>query len=105
MKIFQGYTSWVPSVAFSPDSQILVSGNHFFASLWHLNTGSCLKTFQGHSSWVWSVTFSLNGKTLATGSQDRTIRLWDVNTGECLKTLLAVVVPLTLLDVSSKEKG
>ncbi|NES18391.1 MAG: hypothetical protein F6K41_05540 [Symploca sp. SIO3E6] len=81
-----GHLSWVHSVAFSPEGNILASGsNDQTVRLWDVNTGQCLKTLQGHTGCISSVAFSPKGKILASGSNDQTVRLWDVNTGQCLK--------------------
>jgi len=83
-----GHLSWVHSVAFSPEGNILASGsNDQTVRLWDVNTGQCIKTLQGHTSCINSVAFSPEGNILASGSNDQTVRLWDVNTGQFLKAL------------------
>ncbi|MFS0519401.1 NB-ARC domain-containing protein [Nostoc sp. UIC 10607] len=83
-----GHTSWVQSLAFSPNGEILASGsNDQTVRLWNVHTGQCLKTLRGHTSWVQSLAFSPDGEILASGSKDQTIKLWRVHTGECLRTL------------------
>ncbi|MCP2728856.1 NB-ARC domain-containing protein [Limnofasciculus baicalensis] len=85
---YKGHLSWVHSVAFSPEGQILASGsNDETVRLWDVNTGQCLKTLRGHTGCVQSVAFSPDGQILASGSNDQTVRLWDVKTGQCLKVL------------------
>ena len=47
LKTLQGHTSWVWSVALSPDAQTLVSGSQDETiKLWDVNTGVCLKTLR-----------------------------------------------------------
>jgi WD40 repeat protein len=82
-----GHTSWVRSIAFSPDGKTLVSGSEDQVRLWEVSSGQCLMTLQGHTSAVRSVAFNPDGKTLASGSEDQTVRLWEVSSGQCLKTL------------------
>jgi WD40 repeat protein len=42
------HTSWIASVVFSPDSQILLSGSFDRTiKLWNVATGSCVKTLMG----------------------------------------------------------
>ncbi|KAF9130373.1 hypothetical protein BGX30_013551 [Mortierella sp. GBA39] len=75
----------VNSVAFSPDSQRIVSGGHDgMVRLWDCRDGEELIAMEGHTSYVWSVAFSLCGKQIASGSSDETVRLWDAQTGAIL---------------------
>ena len=79
----------ISSVAFSPDSQFLVtSDTNGEIGLWRdLVDGEKLLNFTGHTSWVPAVAFSPDGRTLVSCSTDQTVKLWDVDTGKCLKTL------------------
>ncbi|OKH56980.1 AAA-like domain-containing protein, partial [Scytonema sp. HK-05] len=82
----EGDSSYVTSVAFSPDGKTIASGSDDnTVRLWNLN-GQQLKTLSKHSSSVTSVAFSPDGKTIASGSDDNTVRLWNLK-GEHLKTL------------------
>ena len=76
------HTSWINSVAFSPNGTLLASGSGSTVKLWDVATGANIHTLWGHTYGVWSVAFSPDGATLASGSGDGTIRLWDVLTGE-----------------------
>ena len=83
--LFTGHTSWVISIAFSPDGRTLASGAGWQDNtlrLWDVATGEHKRTLTGHDSTVGSVAFSPDGKMLASGSGDQTLRLWDVATGE-----------------------
>lgn len=85
---YKGHTSWVHSVAFSPNGKTLASGsNDQTVRLWDVNTGQCLKTFRGHTGCVQAIAFSPDGQILASGSNDQTVRLWDIKTGQCLQVL------------------
>ena len=77
----RGFT-FVRSVAFSSDGQILASASGREVYLWDVSTGEHQSTINGHLGEVWSVQFSPDGKTIATGSSDKTVRLWDLATGE-----------------------
>ena len=79
-----GHTGRVWSVAFSPNSQMLASGNDDRTiRLWELSQAEgkpkLIKVLEGHNFWVGSVAFSPDGQKLASGSYDKTIRLWDLN--------------------------
>jgi len=86
--VFAQRLTSIGSVAFSPDGQLLATGN---ASgeihLWQVADGRQLMSCQGHSGWVRSVAFSPDGTILASASSDQTIRLWDISSGHCLKEL------------------
>ncbi len=78
-------TMW--GVAFSPDGQVLATGNwDYQVYLWDVATGNQLLICSGHTDKVWSVAFHPRGNLLASGSDDQTIKLWDSHTGECIRT-------------------
>ena len=86
--MFEGYSDYVNSVAFSLDSKQVVSGSDDnTVRLWDAATGTALQTLEGHSSYVNSVAFSPDGKQVVSGSGDNTVRLWDAATGTALQTL------------------
>jgi hypothetical protein len=80
-----GHTSWVTSVAFSPDGQTLASGSwDATIRLWDVATGQSRgEPLQGHTYPVYSVAFSPDGQTLASGSWDATIILWNIEKEAC----------------------
>ncbi|MBA2286160.1 MAG: hypothetical protein H0W02_11795, partial [Ktedonobacteraceae bacterium] len=91
LKILQGYSNWVYSVAFSPSGNLLASGHQDnevrFWDLKDLKSVPFPRLLRGHLGVVYSVAFNRAGNMLASGSLDRMVRIWDVNTGECLATL------------------
>jgi WD domain, G-beta repeat len=74
---FQGHTSGVWSVAFSPDGQRIVSGSSDNTlRLWNIDGTPIGQPFQGHTAAVWSVAFSPDGQRIVSGRSDNALRLW-----------------------------
>jgi WD40 repeat protein len=94
VRVFEGHTSDVRSVAFSPDGQYALSGSDDgTVRLWEVATGEEVPVFEGHEGWVRSVAFSPDGRYVLAGSCGRRtdtgtrciiseLRLWEVATGE-----------------------
>ena len=77
--IFKQRTANIYSVRFSPDGQLLASGDqNGLVHLWDFNTGTLISTLKGHVGAVYSVHFSPEGSTLITGSDDGTVLLWEI---------------------------
>jgi WD40 repeat protein len=74
------------SLAFSPNSQRIVSANGDTAEVWDI-TGRLLADLKGHQSSVSSASFSPNGQLIVTTSvEDKTAKVWDI-TGRLLADL------------------
>ena len=82
----KGHTSFVQSLAFSPDGKKLASGNGQHGNLefepsiilWDVGTHRLLGSLKGHDNSILSLAFNPDGKVLASGSADEKVRLWDV---------------------------
>ncbi|MHA1469420.1 MAG: hypothetical protein ACTSSP_02530 [Candidatus Asgardarchaeia archaeon] len=78
-----GHTSAISSVAWSPDSKLIVSGSgDETIKVWDAASGTLLRTLEGHTWQVKSIAWSSDGKLIASGSEDNTIRVWDVRSGK-----------------------
>jgi WD40 repeat protein len=88
--IFTHNFGGVYATAFSPDSQLVASGE-YNGNLYicEVATKRLIFKLQGHTNWIWSIAFSPDGQILASASQDATIRLWDVQTGKVIHILQA----------------
>ena len=74
------------SIRFSPDGQMIASGDSSGSvKLWKRD-GSLTKTFTAHSAGVSSISFSPDGQMIASASSDKTVKLWKRN-GRLITTL------------------
>ncbi len=74
-----GYNTAVYSIAMSPDSKDIATGNwDGTVHLLDIATGTLKNRLTGHTNSVRSVAFSPDGKTLASGSWDTDARIWSV---------------------------
>ena len=84
LKTFQGHSSKLWSVAFSPDGQTIASSSDDqTVKLWELETIRCIRTVQGYNNWIWAAALSPDGEQLASASEDGKLRLWETATGNC----------------------
>ncbi len=78
-KLFElrGHTGAVSSLAFSADSDTLISGSYDKTiKLWNTNTGKNIDTLADHQAAVCSVACSLDGKLIVSSSADKTTKIW-----------------------------
>ncbi|KAF7967840.1 hypothetical protein HWV62_32914 [Athelia sp. TMB] len=82
-QLFEGHTSGVKTVAFSPDGRRVASGSRDnTVRVWNTETGALLAgPFKGHTGGVNSIAFSPNGLSIASGSEDKCICVWNGETG------------------------
>ncbi len=82
IRTIRKYSSYVLSIAISPDGQTLVSGSGSSGDstikVWQLSTGQELRSLTGHSGYVYSLAISPDGQTMISGSGDSTIKIWRV---------------------------
>ncbi|MBI2806978.1 MAG: serine/threonine protein kinase [Planctomycetes bacterium] len=78
LKIFQGHTNVITSLAFHPTKALLASASYDQTiKLWNLDTGLEVATLRGHTDTVDQVVFSPKGDRLASASRDLSVRVWD----------------------------
>ena len=101
LRTFEGYSSWIWSIALSRDGRRLAWGTaEKSLMIWDAASGQLQRTLRGHSGVVLSVKFSSDGSRLASGSSDHTIKLWDASTGALLRTLEGHNGPVNSVDFS-----
>jgi WD40 repeat protein len=75
------------AVAFSPDSETLVSGDHYGTiRTWNVANCGLREVLKGHSSGIARVCFDATGEVLASGSWNGTVTLWNFRTGNATAT-------------------
>jgi WD40 repeat protein len=86
--ILRHHTTWIYSIAFSPDSTLLASCSaDCTVCLWDAASGNLRHILIGHTEAIFKVAFNLDGATVLSCSFDGTIKFWDVQTGVCVNTL------------------
>jgi WD40 repeat protein len=88
VRVLEGHSDAIYSVALSPDGQVLATGSYDQKiKLWDTERGQELNTLSGHNGAVFGLAFRPDGKILASASADRTVKLWNVQSGKRTDTL------------------
>jgi WD40 repeat protein len=81
-RILESKIGAIGMIAFSPDSQLLMSTSGAVVSIWDLVTNKELRTYpEAHTQSISTIVASTNG-FIATSGDDGTIRIWDEKTGK-----------------------
>jgi WD40 repeat protein len=89
----------IASVAFSPDSQNLVSRSVIGETkIWDISGDDCFQTLDEHEGVVDILAFSHDSTWLASGDNDSTVKIWNLH-GRCLQTLQGHSGGITRIDV------
>ena len=86
LRVLQGHTDEVWSVAWSTDQRLTLSGAmDRTVRLWDVETGRCLRVLEGHTHTPMSLAWNADQRRALSGANDNTLRLWDMETGRCLR--------------------
>lgn len=76
-----GHVGGIRAVAYSPDGQIVASGDQKMIHLWEAATGKPLRELSiSQELGIEAIGFSIDGKSLVSCGADGSVRLWDVST-------------------------
>lgn len=105
VKTLKGHTSYVESIAFSPDGQTLVSGSQKGnMRFWDVKGGRHRKKIDLQNDSITSISFSHNGQIIAYGNHNGSVSLLDVNTYENTRTFTGHVDEVKTLTFSPDDQ-
>jgi len=87
LAVFNDFSEWVVSVAFSPDGTRLATGSYEVVKIWNVETRQLETTLDAGSGYVKALAYSPDGRQLAVGSY-RQLTLWDPQTSQQTRSLL-----------------
>ncbi len=83
-----GHTAAVTSVAYSPNSQLIVSGSSDRSlKIWDAENGRLVRTLPGDFGAVSSVAFLPDGREIVSASLNGAIIIWNAETGQPVRSL------------------
>jgi WD40 repeat protein/transcriptional regulator with XRE-family HTH domain len=86
--IFTQTFSAIFSIAFSPDGNLIATGEAGGeVRLWQVRDSQPLLVLRRQQNWAWAIAFSPDGRTLASGGRDCGIYLWDISSGKLIQIL------------------
>ncbi|MEZ6094775.1 MAG: c-type cytochrome domain-containing protein [Pirellulaceae bacterium] len=84
------HTDWITSIAFSPDSVLMASGDRAGgAVVWEAPTGNFYLDLRGHTAGITGLSWRADSNILASASEDTTVKLWEMENGGQVKSFNA----------------
>ena len=91
----KGHTEIVHTLAYSPDGNILASGDiENTIRLWNPHTGKNIKTFKEDTMSFYTIGFSSDGNTIVSAGTDGPVQFWDVKENKLIRTLKQYATPI-----------
>ncbi|GAB4305105.1 MAG: hypothetical protein Fur0025_47100 [Oscillatoriaceae cyanobacterium] len=98
-------TESVSTLTFTPDSQLLISGDtNGNIKIWHWQTGQETTVIDADFEAVLALSISPNGQTIASGGQDAIVKLWRLETREPIVNLAGHLGAIFALAISPDGK-
>ena len=70
--------------------------------LWHVQSGTCLRTHFGHVEGVWDI--AADNFRIVSGSHDKTVKVWDLQSGKLIHSFGNMHdAPITCVDIGDSE--
>ncbi|KAL6940601.1 hypothetical protein ACO0QE_004511 [Hanseniaspora vineae] len=70
--------------------------------LWHVQSGTCLRTHFGHVEGVWDI--AADNFRIVSGSHDKTVKVWDLQSGKLIHSFANMHdAPITCVDIGDSE--
>jgi len=83
IRTLKGHSGLIPTLAFGPDSDRLVSASFDgTAAVWDLTTGQKIQTCEHRGVTMDAVAVSPDGRLFVSGSRDGVLKSWDIKTGK-----------------------
>tara|TARA_Y100001968_G_C19383430_1_gene731532 strand:+ start:312 stop:1622 length:1311 start_codon:yes stop_codon:yes gene_type:complete len=91
---FIGYQEDSEIITFTPNNQILFSGDYTGnINLWDLEKQMLIKTIQAHNSTINSIKFSEKGNLFTTCSNDSIVKIWHFNSNKLIDSTKTNSIP------------
>jgi WD40 repeat protein len=86
--VLEGHSKKVNTVAFSPNSQTVISGSEDESlRIWDIETGRCVLHLDGHTGPITRVSWGSSDSEIISSSLDKSIKYWNCKSGKVNKEI------------------